>query len=271
MCLCLSLTGFQSSLWQVISPAAERESEERIRELELEGNFRTICFTSVFADWEDKSGRRLGGEAKRVRVSPGTWVFFRAVSTRPCIFPCHWQKTAWWYPSICSINGQFSGCSILYVLYNNIVASSNFLHCTVSKQKNEKSLFPPFLFLCFVNFSREDLDWIYKNEGMFESLFFTLHNFCIWGKKKYSLFQSLQKKMDSSVPVGSLLFSSSQYPLRVNLEVQNIVGLPWLIGRVATCLCKWSHRNRSSQMAVSLSLCDSVSATTLSGVFPHGC
>lgn len=160
----------------------------------------------------------------------------------------------------------YSLCS----LYNNIVAISNFLHCTASKQKNEKSLFPPFF--SFVLWIYRGKTWIgsTKKRGCLNPSSLLCIIF-VFGKKNYSLFQTFQKTVDSSVSVRSLLFSSSRYPLRVNLEAQNIVGLPWLIGGVATCLCKWSHRNCSSQMAVSLSLCDSVSATTLSGVFPHGC
>ena len=99
----------QWSLW--LLRENQRRGCQKVRALK---ELRTICFTSSFADCEEKSGEMLAGEAKKVRVSPGTLVSFRAVSTRPCVFPCHWQETAQWYPSICSINRALLGvlCSL---------------------------------------------------------------------------------------------------------------------------------------------------------------
>lgn len=129
------------------SPWLLRENQRRgCQTVSALKELRTICFTSSFADCKEKSGEMLAGEAKKVRVSPGTQVSFRAVSTRPCIFPCHWQETAQWYPSICSINRHFLGCSILYVLYNNIVASSNFLPQHSSQTEEWKIPIPSFSF-----------------------------------------------------------------------------------------------------------------------------
>lgn len=171
------------------SPWLLRENQRRgCQTVSALKELRTICFTSSFADCKEKSGEMLAGEAKKVRVSPGTQVSFRAVSTRPCIFPCHWQETAQWYPSICSINRHFLGCSILYVLYNNIVASSNFLPQHSSQTEEWKIPIPSFSFPVLWLSPRKT--WIEskkkkkkKKGGMFESLFFALCNFCIWGEK----------------------------------------------------------------------------------------
>lgn len=72
-------------------------------------------------------------------------------------------------------------------------------------------------------------------------------------------------------PIGNLLLSPSyQHPLRFNLEVLNVVWLPCLRCQVAPCHCNESQKS-SSQVAVSPSLCDSVSADACSGVSPDGC
>lgn len=130
-------------------------------------------------------------------------------------------------------------------------------HSTVRKQKNEKSLSRPFLFLfCDFHQGRPGSNLKKrkkkKKEGCLNPSSLPCVIFVFGGKK--ILFQFPEKTVDSSAPVGNLLFFFIQYPLRFNLEVQNIVGLPWLLGGVATRHCKWSHGHCSSHGCVPFSL-----------------
>lgn len=88
------------------------------------------------------------------------------------------------------------------------------------------------------------------------------------------MFQFHERTVDSFAHVGNLsLFSLYKYPLRFNLDMKNVVGLPPLVSRVATGHCNWSHGNHSSQMATSSSLFHGVSAKAkvFRCVFPGGC